>query len=76
MTRLYSIPSSPRAHPGEVHLTVGVVRYRSHHRSRGGVCSTYFADRCDGENPLVYVHANTAFRMPESGEQALIMIGP
>ena len=57
-------------------MTVAVVRYRSHHRARGGVCSTYFADRCVGENPGVFVHANTAFRMPEDGGRGLIMVGP
>ena len=43
--RLYSISSSPAAHAGEIHTTVAVVRYRSHDRERGGVCSTLFADR-------------------------------
>lgn len=43
--RLYSISSSPKAHPGEVHLTVGTVRYESHGRARKGVASTFLADR-------------------------------
>ena len=30
--RLYSISSSPKAHPGEVHLTVSAVRYETHGR--------------------------------------------
>ena len=38
--RLYSIASSPLAHPGEVHLTIAVLRYQSHGRDREGVCST------------------------------------
>src|SRR5207253_5990942 len=42
--RLYSISSSPKAHAGEVHLTVGTVRYEAHGRTRKGVCSTYLAD--------------------------------
>lgn len=74
--RLYSIASSPRAHPGEAHLTVAVIRYRSHRRSRRGVCSTYLADRFDGATPGVFVHRNKAFRMPESGQTPLIMVGP
>ena len=34
--RLYSISSSPKAHPGEVHLTVGKVTYLTHERERMG----------------------------------------
>ena len=74
--RLYSIASSPKAHPGEVHLTVAIVRYDSHGRERGGVCSTFLADRCDGLQPGVFVHVNKAFRLPESGDTPIIMVGP
>ncbi|TAE73301.1 MAG: sulfite reductase subunit alpha [Verrucomicrobia bacterium] len=74
--RLYSIASSPKAHPGEVHLCVGIVRYNSFGRKRGGICSTFLADRAKDVNPGVYVHANKAFRLPDSGETPLIMVGP
>jgi sulfite reductase (NADPH) flavoprotein alpha-component len=75
--RLYSIASSPRAHEGEVHLCVSVVRYKSFGRQRGGVCSTFLADRMtDGVKPGVYVHSNKAFRLPENGETPVIMVGP
>ncbi len=43
--RLYSIASSPKAHPGEVHLTVAAVRYSNGRRHRKGVSSTFLADR-------------------------------
>lgn len=74
--RLYSIASSPNAHPGEVHLCVGIVRYESHGRSRGGICSTFLSDRSAGVTPGVYVHSNKAFRLPENGDTPLIMVGP
>lgn len=74
--RLYSIASSPKAHPGEVHLTVGIVRYRSHYRDRGGVCSTFLADRSEGLQPEVFVHVNKAFRVPENSDADMIMVGP
>ena len=38
--RLYSISSSPKAHPDEVHVTVGAVRYEAYGRNAVGVCST------------------------------------
>lgn len=75
--RLYSIASSPNAHPGEVHLCVGIVRYESHGRKRGGVCSTFMSDRMSSETqPRVFVHNNPAFRLPESGDTPVIMVGP
>jgi sulfite reductase (NADPH) flavoprotein alpha-component len=75
--RLYSIASSPRAHPGEVHLCVGIVRYQTFGRRRGGICSTFLADRVTGEmKPRVYVHGNTAFRLPPNGDTDVIMCGP
>lgn len=74
--RLYSISSSPRAHPGEVHLTVGIVRYRSHGRRRGGICSTFLSDRVNGTHPGVFIHSNAAFRLPASGDTPVIMVGP
>lgn len=74
--RLYSIASSPRRHPGEVHLTVGTVRYENLGRARGGVCSTYLADRATAGQPVpVFVHENTAFR-PPADDVDLIMVGP
>lgn len=75
--RLYSIASSPKAHPGEVHLCVGIVRYDSHGRKRGGICSTYLGDRLNADSrPGVYVHHNAAFRLPEDGNVPVIMVGP
>jgi sulfite reductase (NADPH) flavoprotein alpha-component len=75
--RLYSIASSPKAHPDEVHLCVGIVRYRSHGRTRGGICSTYLADRLGlGATAGVYVHTNNAFRLPADGSVPVIMVGP
>ncbi|HAV65031.1 MAG TPA: sulfite reductase subunit alpha, partial [Verrucomicrobiales bacterium] len=76
--RLYSISSSPKAHPGEVHLTVAAVRYQSHGRSRRGVCSTFLADRvAQNDTPLpVFVQKSHGFRLPENGDLPIIMVGP
>lgn len=74
--RLYSIASSPKAHPESVHLTVAVVRYDLHGRKRQGVCSTYLADRVgDGALP-VFVHSAKHFRQPEDPAVPVIMVGP
>lgn len=75
--RLYSIASSPKAHEGEVHLTVAAVRYESHDKQRKGVASTYIADEAKtGEKVKVYVHENKNFRLPTSEETPVIMVGP
>ena len=74
--RLYSIASSQKAHPNEVHLTVAAVRYETHGRTRQGVCSTFLADRA-GEGPVpVFVHTAKHFRVPEDPSTHAIMVGP
>jgi len=75
--RLYSIASSPKRHPHEVHLTVSVVRYQSNRRDRHGVCSTFLADRVAlGETPVMVFVAESHFRLPEDGGRDVIMVGP
>jgi sulfite reductase (NADPH) flavoprotein alpha-component len=75
--RLYSIASSPRRHPGEVHLTVGVVRYELHARSYRGVASNFFAeDLRPGSAVRVYVQPAHGFRLPADPHTPIIMIGP
>ncbi len=75
--RLYSIASSLKAHPDEVHLTIASVRYHSHNRDRKGVASTYIADDLDiGDTVPVYTHVNKNFKLPESNDTPMIMVGP
>ncbi|HKK18798.1 MAG TPA: assimilatory sulfite reductase (NADPH) flavoprotein subunit, partial [Opitutales bacterium] len=75
--RLYSIASSPKAHPDEVHLTVGVVRYNVNSRLRKGVCSTYLAERiAEGEKAGVFVSPNKNFKLPADPDLPIIMVGP
>ena len=75
--RLYSISSSPAAHPGRVHLTVGAVRYEAHGRHRQGVCSTYLADRATPEDSVpVFFHHSPGFRLPVDRSRPIIMVGP
>lgn len=75
--RLYSISSSPLAHAGQIHTTVAVVRYRSHNRERGGVCSTLLADRTlTGKRLPIYIQPNKKFRLPKQPDAPVIMIGP
>lgn len=75
--RAYSISSSSKAHPDQVHLTVASVRYHSGGRNRGGVCSTYLAERVRrGEKPAIFISPNKSFRVPANNSAPLIMVGP
>ncbi|MFM0300162.1 bifunctional nitrate reductase/sulfite reductase flavoprotein subunit alpha [Paraburkholderia sediminicola] len=74
--RLYSIASSPKAHPGEVHLTVSAVRYSNGRRHRKGVSSTFLADRAGDVSVPVFVQKSAHFRPPHVSDTPIIMVGP
>ena len=75
--RLYSIASSLKAHPEQVHLTVDTLRYDAHGRKRHGVSSTFLADRVtDGTKLPVFIQPAKHFRLPEDGTRPVIMVGP
>ncbi|WP_090819700.1 assimilatory sulfite reductase (NADPH) flavoprotein subunit [Paenibacillus sp. yr247] len=75
--RLYSIASSSKAFPDEVHVTVRTVRYEAQGRDRYGVCSVQLAERVQaGETLPVYIQHNPNFKLPDSPETPIIMIGP
>ena len=77
MPRLYSIASSPKQFPTEVHLTVAVVRYETNHRSRVGVASTFLSDRATLQaTPVPVFVSDSHFCVPEDGAKDIIMVGP
>ncbi|MDN5915041.1 MAG: molybdopterin-dependent oxidoreductase [Pseudonocardia sp.] len=74
--RLYSISSSPKVTPDEVHLTVATVRYEHQGKARTGVCSTFLADRGRDVDIPVFVQRSAHFRPPSGSTTPMIMIGP
>ena len=75
--RLYSISSSLKALPGEVQLTVGMVRYPQGGRLRRGVASGFLGETLRLRHKAgVFVHASPGFRLPRDGGVPVIMIGP
>ncbi|ACB77065.1 sulfite reductase subunit alpha [Opitutus terrae] len=74
--RLYSIASSPRVTPTDVHLTVAVVRYETNERKRLGVCSTYLSDRVAVGSTVPVFVSHSHFAPPEDLSRDAIMIGP
>ncbi|MCC6414818.1 MAG: sulfite reductase subunit alpha [Opitutaceae bacterium] len=77
MPRLYSIASSPRVYPRQIHLTIAVVRYHTNHRDRVGVCSSFLSDRVAvGCTPVPVFVSHSHFGPPEDTAKDCIMIGP
>ncbi len=79
--RQYSISSSPLVDPRQVELTVGIVRYGDPRAAgsaarRGGVCSTFLADRAAGAQVPVFLQRAPHFRPPLDPSVPMIMVGP
>lgn len=74
--RLYSISSSPAAHPGELHLTVAKNTFPHEDGTIGcGLCSGFLCQLSEESTVEFYIHKNHAFKLP-SPENDIIMIGP
>src|SRR5438270_5406580 len=74
--RLYSVASSLRVFPDQVHFIVDIIRYESHGRVRKGVATAFLAERADKAPVPVYPSSAKHFHMPEDPNTPLIMIGP
>tara|TARA_R110002049_G_scaffold2743_5_gene21241 strand:+ start:132741 stop:134288 length:1548 start_codon:yes stop_codon:yes gene_type:complete len=75
--RLYSISSTLRAHPDEVHATVGVVEYTRRDRHRVGVASTFLSHRIQSDEYVrIYIQPTHEFLLPEDCDAPVIMVGP
>src|SRR5439155_836990 len=72
--RLYSVASSLRAYPDQVHFIVDVVRYESNGRIRKGVCSSFLAERADDVPVPVFPSVAKHFHLPDDPETPIIMI--
>ena len=73
--RQYSIASSPKAHPDEVHLLVKRVQYPFNERKHLGTASNGLARLQAGDFSQVYIKENPHFRLPPDPTTKLIMIG-
>jgi sulfite reductase (NADPH) flavoprotein alpha-component len=76
--RAYSIASSLKAHPEEVHLCIARVDEEINGQKVLGVCSNYLSDRVKlkEKNLRIYLHSNDKFRLPEDSTKDIIMVGP
>ncbi len=72
--RYYSIASSQRKHPGEVHLIVKLVQSEQNGRTRLGACSSYLNRWIEaGQKIHLQLIPNDHFRM-QTNESPMIMI--
>ena len=74
--RLYSVASSLRVFPDQVHFIVDIIRYESHGRVRKGVATSFLAERAADVAVPVYPSSAKHFHMPENPDTPIIMIGP
>ena len=74
--RLYSIASSQAEVENEVHLTVALVEDERAGQARFGGASHFLASAEEGQLVKVYVEPNKHFRLPESNDTPVIMVGP
>ena len=74
--RLYSVASSLKVYPEQVHFIVDVIRYESHGRVRRGVASSFLAERADDVPVPVYPSVAKHFHLPENPDTPIIMVGP
>jgi sulfite reductase (NADPH) flavoprotein alpha-component len=74
--RLYSVASSLKAYPDQVHFIVDVIRYESHGRIRKGVASSFLAERANDVPVPVFPSVAKHFHLPENPNTPIIMVGP
>jgi sulfite reductase (NADPH) flavoprotein alpha-component len=74
--RLYSVASSLKAYPDQVHFIVDVIRYESHGRIRKGVASAFLAERANDVPVPVFPSVAKHFHLPENPNTPIIMVGP
>lgn len=74
--RLYSIASSQRENPDEVHLTLNHVSINNENGIRYGLASHYLTQQLEeGQSVNVFVERNPKFKLPLT-DSPIIMVGP
>lgn len=78
LPRFYSIASSPRVYPHEIHLTVALTTFTHQGELRYGVASHFLNTLAQPHTtPIsVYIQPTQHFRLPTDDTLPLILIGP
>ncbi len=73
--RIYTIASSPSAHEGEIHLTVGKDLFEVNGEKKTGVCSDYLSQLKESDSFHFFVQKNKRFKLP-AADKDVLMITP
>lgn len=78
LPRFYSVASSLKTHPEEVHLTVSLSTYEHRGETRYGVASHFLCNLAqENITPIPsYVQPTLHFTLPQDTQAPIIMIGP
>lgn len=73
--RIYTIASSPSAHEGEIHLTVGKDMFDLNGEKKAGLCSDYLSQLPESASFSFFVQKNKRFKLP-AADKDVLMITP
>eukprot|EP01006_Ploeotia_vitrea_P030409 TRINITY_DN62842_c0_g1_i1.p1 TRINITY_DN62842_c0_g1~~TRINITY_DN62842_c0_g1_i1.p1 ORF type:complete len:643 (+),score=266.69 TRINITY_DN62842_c0_g1_i1:159-1931(+) len=74
--RMFSISSSPLAHPRSIHITAAIVRFQTpYKRWRTGVCTSWLATLRPGARVFVGVRQGS-FHFSRASSTPVVMVGP
>ena len=78
LPRFYSIASSQKFHPKEIHLLVALTSFQHGQETRYGVASHFLCRRAKLETTPIscYIQSTPHFTLPASHDCPIIMVGP
>ncbi|KAG2186396.1 hypothetical protein INT43_002834 [Umbelopsis isabellina] len=75
--RSFSIASDPKTHPGEIHLCIAIVKYKTKlKRIRRGVCTKWISQLQDGDRVEAMHITRGTMQLPNDPQVPVVMIGP
>jgi sulfite reductase (NADPH) flavoprotein alpha-component len=73
--RLYSVSSSAKVEPRQVHITVSHNGFMKEEQQHFGLCSSFLGDLPVNSPISFYIHRNRSFKLP-AADKDIIMVGP
>ncbi len=78
LPRFYSVASSPKHDPEEIHLTVALTSFEHKGEVRYGVASNFLCHLAKEEETFIpsYIQPTPHFTLPQDQQASIIMVGP